>query len=144
MADPQQKEPSFFDFVNEILTTKKDLLRDGNRETAKEKDYNSFMVVRALSMHHDCSLWANEMNLHNQLSPKMQHDFLINTVRSSRRGFTKWPKPVKDDFVEILQTYCKVGKQKAKEINRILTQDQKEEIKKKMIKGGRDAEKENR
>ena len=46
-----------------------------------EKDYNSFMVNRGLSYYNDTVIYANEMNIHNQIDSRMQYDFLRNIIR---------------------------------------------------------------
>ena len=60
-----------FDYATSILQTKKQLIVD----ELTEKDYNPFLVNRALSQHKDCVLFANEMNRRHFTDKKMQFDF---------------------------------------------------------------------
>ena len=46
----------FKDIIPSVLQTKKDVLED-------EKDYNAFVVNKALSFHFDCVLQVNSMNM---------------------------------------------------------------------------------
>jgi len=71
-----------FDYLNAILQNKKQLIVD----ELTEKDYSPFMVNRGLSYHKDCIMYANEMNRSHFLDKKLQNDFLLNTVRSQKRG----------------------------------------------------------
>lgn len=89
-----------FDYVNQILQGKKDLIVDDQTE----KDYNPFIVNRALSYHFDCILFANEMNRRHFLNKKMQNSFLLNTIRSKKRPFVKWAKPEKNDDIQCIKT----------------------------------------
>jgi len=70
-----------FDYATAILQTKKQLIVDD----LTEKDYNPFLVNRALSQHRDCLAFANEMNSRHYLEKKLQFDYLLNTVRSMKR-----------------------------------------------------------
>ena len=79
-----------FDYATSILQTKKQLIVDD----LTEKDYNPFLVNRALSQHKDCVLFANEMNRRHFTDKKMQFDFLLKTVRSMKRPFAKWAKKI--------------------------------------------------
>ena len=63
-----------FDYVKAISYTKEDMIVDD----ITEKDYNPFIVNRALSMGIDTVLQANEMNQRHHLSKKLQFDFLLN------------------------------------------------------------------
>ena len=78
-----------FEFVKQILQGKKQLIVDD----ITEKEYKPFLTNRSLSYHKDCIIFANEMNQRHFLDNKMQNDFLLNTVRSMRRPFSKWLKP---------------------------------------------------
>ena len=80
-----------FDYVNAILQSKKQLIVD----EITEKGYTPFLTNRGLSQHKDCVLFANEMNRRHGLDKKMQNDFLINTIRSTKRPFAKWAKSEK-------------------------------------------------
>jgi len=121
-----------FDFINAIMQSKKNLIVD--EET--EKEYVPFIVNRGLSYHRDCLLYANEMNRHHFIDKKLQHDFLINTVRSKKRPFVKWAKPEKSDDLECLKTVYQFSDSKAREAARILSKEQIQQLKEKTQTGG--------
>ena len=58
-----------FDYVNQILYGKKDLIVD----ELTEKDYIPFLINRSLSYHKDCIIYANEMNRRHFLDKKLQN-----------------------------------------------------------------------
>jgi hypothetical protein len=121
-----------FDYVNDILQGKKNLIVD----EITEKDYQPFLVNRSLSYHMDCIIYANEMNRRHHLDKKMQNDFLINTIRSRKRPFAKWIKPVKDENLNCLMVYYGFSEVKAREALNLLSEEQLEVIKQKTDIGG--------
>ena len=121
-----------FDFVNQILQGKKQLIVDD----LTEKEYNPFIVNRSLSYHKDCVLYANEMNRRHFLDKKMQNDFLLNTVRSQKRPFAKWVKAEKSDDLECIKQVYQFSDSKAKEALRLLSKEQIQQLKEKTQTGG--------
>jgi len=121
-----------FDYVNQILQGKKNLIVDEDAE----KNYAPFLVNRSLSYHYDCVLFANEMNRRHFLDKKMQNDFLINTVRSKRRPFVKWAKPERNEDIQCIKKYFNYSDQKALEALRLLNDEQIQKIKEKTDIGG--------
>lgn len=121
-----------FDYVNEILYGKKDLMVD----EAAEKDYKPFLVNRSLSYHKDCILFANEMNQRHFLDKKLQNSFLINTVRSRKRPFAKWVKSEKSEDLQCVKSYFGYSDIKAKEVLRLLSDEQIKKIKEETETGG--------
>ena len=61
-----------FDYVNDINYGKKNIMVDD----VAEKDYNAFIVNRALSYFNDTVLYANEMNIHHSLDSKLQYKII--------------------------------------------------------------------
>ena len=121
-----------FDYVNEILQGKRDLIV--NEES--EKAYSPFIVNRALSYHFDCVLYANEMNQRASLDKKMQNSFLINTIRSKKRPFAKWVKSEKSEDLECIKKFFNFSDEKAREALRLLSDEQIQQIKEKTEIGG--------
>jgi hypothetical protein len=121
-----------FDYVKEILQGKKQLIVD----EITEKEYNPFIVNRSLSYHKDCVIYANEMNRRHFLDKKLQNDFLLNTVRSSKRPFAKWVKSEKSDDLECIKSYYGFSESKAREALRLLTKEQIQELKQQTDIGG--------
>lgn len=121
-----------FDYSNQILNGKKDLIIDEQ----SEKDYNPFIVNRALSYHFDCVLFANEMNRRHFLDKKMQNSFLLNTVRAKKRPFVKWAKSEKNEDIQCIKTVFGFSDTKAEDALRLLSKDQLKQLKELIDIGG--------
>lgn len=121
-----------FDYVNEILYGKKNLIVD----EFTEKEYLPFIVNRALSYHYDCILYANEMNQRPFLDKKCQNSFLINTVRSRKRPFAKWVKSEKSEDLECIKKVFNYSDSKAKDVLRLLSEEQIQKLKEETLTGG--------
>ena len=121
-----------FDYVNEILYSKKQLILDD----LTEAEYKPYLVNRSLSYHKDCVLYANEMNRLYHLDNKLQNDFLINIVRSQKRPFAKWAKVEKNDDLECIKQTYNFSDSKARDARRLLSKEQIQELKEKTDIGG--------
>ena len=126
------KKISPFDFANSINFTKENLIVD----EATEKEYNPFIVNRAMGFAADTVIPGNEMNARPHIDNKMQYDFLCGVVRKSKR-YNKWIKS-EEENLEVVQEYFGYSFNKAKEALRILTSEDIEKIKVKLTrsKGG--------
>jgi hypothetical protein len=122
----------FKEIVPSILQTKKNPFKD----ELDYKDYNAFVINRALSFHQDCVLYANELNLNPGIDKDMQYQFYLNTIRSMKRKFQPWQKTSTDKNIEAVKTYFGYSNEKAKEALRILNDEQIAEIIRKTDKGG--------
>ena len=121
-----------FDYVKAISFTKEDMIVDD----ITEKDYNPFIVNRALSMGIDTVLQANEMNQRHHLSKKLQFDFLLNSI-SKRKRFDKWQKADKSEELDYVRAYYNYSYPKAIAALSVLSNQQIDTIKKKIDnKGG--------
>ena len=121
-----------FDYLNAINTTKKDLMVDD----VSEKSYSPFMVNRGLSYFPDTILFANEMNLNHHIDSRLQFDFLINIIKKKRR-FSKWAKPMNIENLELIKEYYGYSNEKAKSVMSLLNDDQINELKARIYKGGK-------
>jgi hypothetical protein len=121
-----------FDFVNQILYGKKQLIVD----ELTEKEYNPFIVNRSLSYHNDSLMFANEMNHRHFLDKKMQNDFLLNTIRSKKRPFAKWVKSEKSEDLECIKQVYGFSDSKAEEALRLLNKQEIQQLKEKTDIGG--------
>ena len=121
-----------FDYVKAISTTKENMIVDD----LTEREYNPFIVNRALSMGIDTVLQANEMNQRHHLSKKLQFDFLLNSI-SKRKRFDKWQKADKSEDLDYVKAYYNYSYPKAVFALSVLSPTQIETIKKKIDnKGG--------
>jgi len=122
----------FKEVIPSILQTKKNVLLDD----VDVKQYTPFIVNRALSYHIDCVLYANQMNIHNQIDKDMQYSYLLNSIRPAKRKFQPWQKTDSDKNIQCIKDYFGYSNEKAKDVLRILSDEQIAEIKAKTDKGG--------
>lgn len=115
-TSPSDQTP--FDWINSILDTKIDLMETGRT------DYPAFFVNKALSMYPDTLYHAYVLNLYSELPDAVQYRYLLNTVQSRDRRRYKWPKPVEDKNLEIIQKIYRYNRQRAAEALSILTKEE--------------------
>ena len=120
-----------FEFIKAINTSK-DVMKDNS---LAEKDYIPFLVNRGLSFFQDTVIQINEMNIRHYIDNKLQFDYLLNNIRPRKR-WSKWLKPDKIDNLELVKTYFGFGNEKAKEALEVLSNEDIEDIKSKLAKGG--------
>lgn len=104
-----------------------------------ENEYVPFIVNKALAFHYDCVGFANEMNMRPFLDKKLQYYFLLYTIRGYKRPFQKWYKRETMEDIEVVKEYFNFSTEKAKQALMILSEDQLNNIKKLLDKGGNDA-----
>ena len=121
-----------FDYVNSINISKKDIMHDD----ISEKSYPGFMVNRALSYFTDTVLFANEMNINHHIDNKLQYHFLINIIKKKKR-FSKWLKPQEVENLELIKEYYGYSNEKAKSALSLMSNEQIEELKQRIYKGGK-------
>lgn len=121
-------------FVNDISKGKKYLF---NEET--QVHYKPFHINKAFSLYMDTFNNAYEMNIHYNLPKKLQHDYLINSIRPKSR-YAKWvkydDKSAKHQNILAIQEYYGYSHKKAAQVLPILTKQQLAIIKQKLEKGG--------
>jgi hypothetical protein len=121
------------DYLKAINYTKESLM--DSEDSYIEKEYLPFIVNRCLSFFPDTIIQANEMNLHNDIDKKMQFDFLMGTIRKSKR-FSPWLKEELPENIDIVKEYFGYSNKKAKEALVLLKKEDIEEMKIKLSKGG--------
>tara|TARA_B100000035_G_scaffold145187_1_gene123634 strand:+ start:404 stop:781 length:378 start_codon:yes stop_codon:yes gene_type:complete len=121
-----------FEYANAINYTKKDIMVDD----IAEKSYSPYMINRQLSYFPDTVLAANEMNRNHHLDNRLQFDFFINIIRKRKR-FSKWFKPEQISDLDVVKKYYGYSNEKAHQVLTILTTDQINELKRKVMTGGR-------
>ena len=124
-----------FEFVNAINITKKDIIRESDNPDLMEKQYNPYIINRSLSNFIDTILYSNEINKNPHIDSKLQFDYYLNSVRSAKR-FSKWHKREENPDIESIQEYYKVNYARALEYSKVLTAEQIDHIKQRIIKGG--------
>lgn len=121
-----------WDFTNSISFNKNDLMED---DPSVEKDYLPFIVNTSMSYFADTIEYANNMNMNHHLDNKLQYVFLLNSVRPKKR-FSKWAKKIDDENLDAVVKYFGYNRIKAKEVIKLLSPEQLEEIKRKNEGGG--------
>lgn len=119
----------FKDIIPSILQHKRPVLED-------PKDYNAFVINKALSFHYDCALQANIMNLYPNLPGTLQYQYLLNTVRGYKRPFRPWQKRETIENLQAVKEYFNYSNEKARDVMVLLNEADMEEIKRKLHKGG--------
>ena len=121
-----------FKFTDAINYTKQDIMIDD----ITEKAYNPFLINRSLSYFPDTVLAANEMNRNHHIDNRLQFDFFINIIRKRKR-FSKWFKAEQISDLETVKEYYGYSNEKARQVLTLLSTDQINELKTKVVKGGR-------
>ena len=125
---------SFFDYLNAINTTKKDLMKE---DPLSVKDYVPFMINRGLSYFPDTIMYANEMNKYSSIPKDWQFAFYMHSIKPKKR-FSKWHKKDQnsDDLNLIMKVYG-YSAQKAAEALEILTDAQLSSLRESYSTGGK-------
>ena len=121
----------FKDILPSILVSKEPVITPIN-----EREYNSYMVNRALSFHYDCAMFANEMNKFPNTDRLLQYQYLLNSIRPYKRPFQKWLKRETVESLEVVKEYYNCSDEKAREYMMVLTEGQIQELKTRNDKGG--------
>jgi hypothetical protein len=124
-----------FDYVNSITMTKKNMMRNSENDNLAEKDYNPWIVNKALSYFQDTVLIANEVNMYHALEKRAQYEYLINMVRPNKR-WAKWVKDEANEDLDIVCAYYNVNPIVGREYLSLLTKEQIQIMKKEQEKGG--------
>lgn len=122
----------FKEVIPSILKTNEHIINSDE----DEKDYTPFVVNKALSGHIDCIFYVNEVNKNPHLDKRLQYDYLFYSIRKYNRNFQKWIKYKDSDDVELIKEYYGYSSDKAKEVLKLLTEEDIKFIKSKMDKGG--------
>jgi len=124
-----------FDYVNSVTHNKKNMMRDTENDELAEKDYNPWIVNKALSYFPDTVLIANEVNMYHSLEKRAQYEYLINMIRPNKR-WAKWVKDVNDEDLDSVCAYYNVNRIIGREYLSLLSKEQIQIIKKDQDKGG--------
>lgn len=121
IIEEKEKKISLFDILNSLYHSKDLKFID------VEKSYNPYMINKFVSMNSDLILIANEMNINPFLSKKLQFDFYTSIIRKKKR-YTKYLKAEKEEIIDVIKFYMKCSNEKAKDILRLLSKEQIEEL----------------
>lgn len=123
---------NIFDILNSVSGIKNDL---SNEEKFKSI-YNPFMINRFLSMSPDTVFFANWVNQHSNIPDKYQYLIYLYGIEKKKRFF-KYEKAEKQtEDIQAIKDYYKINTNKAMEFERLLSNEQIKQLKKKMEIGG--------
>ena len=120
------------DWLNNINHNKKNLI---DEDPDLEKKYLPYIINRCMSGHLDAIMYANEMNIYQNLDNKLQHDFLLNILRSKKR-FSPWVKKEELQNLDYVKRYYGYSNEKAKQVLPLLSKEQLTFIQEKLERGG--------
>ena len=121
------------DWLNSINTNKNNLI---DEDIDLEKKYPSYIINRCLSGHIDAVMFANEMNKHPNLAKKLQYDFFLNSLRKRKR-YSPWLRKEQIENLELVKRYYGYSNEKAKAVLSLFSNEEIDELKQRMYKGGR-------
>lgn len=87
-------------------------------------EYVPFVTNKSFSFHVDTIMYANEMNLSWNLTPKQQYKYYLNSVSPKKRY--GWIKDEKSEELSMIQRLYKVNRTRARSILKVLTDEQLE------------------
>lgn len=120
-----------FDFVKSVTETKENIF-EGN-----EKDYNSFVINKALSFNVDCVFIAQELNKYIQVPKHAQYLLWLNSIEKKRR-YGKWVKKESmPDDIELIKEAYGYSDSKALTVLSLFTDKQLLELREILSKGGK-------
>lgn len=119
-----------FEFVNSI--NKKGEMIDVEEV---QRSYDAFMVNRAMSNTFDTVLFANELNILNNMDKVMQYHFYYFGVDRKPTRFGKWNKVEDDAAIPVIQEYYGYSKSKARDVLPLLV-GHMDQLKQELEKGG--------
>ena len=100
------------------------------------KEYKTFLLNRTLSYHPDLIAYANEMNVHTDVSNKLHYDYMHHSIDKKRRSKKYWAKSKKYEHLEMVKEYFNYSNQKALSALSVLSDSDIKTIAKQMNKGG--------
>lgn len=121
-----------FDYVKDLTQDKKQIKKD---DPDFERNYNPFMIGRALSFNVSDVLWVNVLNMyHDSMTKQMHHDFLYNGLKKSRRS-GRWIKDKKEDHLMPVAEYFSISLKEAEGLMDLISEEELERIL--IAKGGK-------
>ena len=120
------------DWLKSINETKINLIDD---EPLIEAKYPSYILNRSKSGQIDTLMYANEMNICNQLDNKLQYDFLLYTLRKKKR-FSPWIRKEELSNLELIKKSYGYSEEKANQVLPLLNDDQINIIRQRLNTGG--------
>ena len=120
-----------FEYVKDLMTKS-----ECDDTVMERKDYNKFIINRALSFHSDLIFYSNFVNEYPDIDNKCHYDFLHSSIPKKNRGYKPWLKAKKVENMEIVKEYFKYSNSKASQALAILSEENLQFMRKRLDKGG--------
>lgn len=121
------------DFFTSINSSKKNLIL---QDSGYEKVYIPYVINKSMSYFIDSLFYANQMNQYPQSPKRMQYEYYLHKL-SKKPRFSKWHKDTNNlDNIKIIQQFYGYSVKKAKEVVKILTQEQINKLQEQLKTGG--------
>jgi chemotaxis protein CheY-P-specific phosphatase CheC len=130
-VEVKQKKVSPFDIAHDLTSKER-----YDSDVSEMKSYTKFLLNRTLSYHPDLIAYANEMNIHIDVSDRLHYDFLHYSIDKKRRSKKFWAKSKKYEHLELVKEYFNYSNQKALSALSVLSDKDIETITNLMNKGG--------
>tara|TARA_B110000438_G_scaffold106696_1_gene104930 strand:+ start:20 stop:463 length:444 start_codon:yes stop_codon:yes gene_type:complete len=130
-VEVKEKKVSPFDLAHDLTTRER-----YDSDVSEMKSYTKFLLNRTLSYHPDLIAYANEMNIHIDVSDKLHYDYMHHSIDKKRRSKKYWAKSKKYEYLEMVKEYFNYSNQKALSALSVLSDSDIETIKNLMNKGG--------
>ena len=130
-VEVKEKKVSPFDLAHDLTTRER-----YDSDVSEMKSYTKFLLNRTLSYHPDLIAYANEMNIHIDVSDKLHYDYMHHSIDKKRRSKKYWAKSKKYEYLEMVKEYFNYSNQKALSALSVLSDNDIETIKNLMNKGG--------
>ena len=130
-VEVKEKKVSPFDLAHDLTTRER-----YDSDVSEMKSYTKFLLNRTLSYHPDLIAYANEMNVHTDVSNKLHYDYMHHSIDKKRRSKKYWAKSKKYEHLEMVKEYFNYSNQKALSALSVLSDSDIETIKQMTNKGG--------
>ena len=130
-VEVKEKKVSPFDLAHDLTTRER-----YDSDVSEMKSYTKFLLNRTLSYHPDLIAYANEMNIHIDVSDKLHYDYMHHSIDKKRRSKKYWAKSKKYEHLEMVKEYFNYSNQKALSALSVLSDSDIETIKQMTNKGG--------
>lgn len=130
-VEVKEKKVSPFDLAHDLTTRER-----YDSDVSEMKSYTKFLLNRTLSYHPDLIAYANEMNIHIDVSDKLHYDYMHHSIDKKRRSKKYWAKSKKYEHLEMVKEYFNYSNQKALSALSVLSDSDIEAIENLMNKGG--------
>ena len=121
-----------FDVINMVCAEK-----DPQWSSVGDKEYNSFLINRGISMFSDTVMLAAEMAIRHTCPVEWQFEFYKNAITPKKKRFAKWYKPEKDELIDLIMDSYQVTRSKATAMALLFNDENVTKLKEMTFRGGR-------